>query len=102
MAPSAQDVFARLDSLEQDLEYIENAVGQDEIARLKLLDITRKAVARVETPWEVITRMYMEVFSRPITRSLSDPSSLSSIATQEFGHQSLSGNGFGKSRGRGD
>ena len=61
MAPSAKTLFAQLADLERDLKVLSQAVSKDEDARLKLLDILQKSVGCVETPWEVISRMYMEV-----------------------------------------
>ena len=65
MAAPARDDFVRLDELEQELKSLTEAASQ-ETTRLKLLAILRKSVAQVETPWEVISRMYMEV--KPCSR----------------------------------
>ena len=61
MAPSAIDYYVRLDELEQELKSFAEAVSHDEIARLKLLDLSRQSVARLESPVEIISRMYFEV-----------------------------------------
>ena len=99
MAPSVRDYVARLDELEQELKALSEAASQDEMTRLKLLAILRKSVAQVETPWEVISRMYMEVnpFSAPFPILCSDPNSSWHIAPPKFRSESLSGDGFSRS-----
>lgn len=61
MAPAARDLFARIDEFEQELKSLATAGLDDEIARFKLLDITRKAARLIERPNETIMRMYLEV-----------------------------------------
>lgn len=96
MAPTAPDLFARLDELEKELESFAADASRDEIARLKLLDIMRKAVARVETPSEVIRIMYMGVSSSLWPILCFHLNSLLSVASAECGPESFSGDGFGK------
>jgi ribosomal protein L29 len=61
MAPSAKDLSARLEELEEELKSLTQAASQDQDGREKLLKTLRKSVAQLETPWEVVSRMYMEV-----------------------------------------
>jgi hypothetical protein len=61
MSPSPQDYYVRLDKLEQELKALAKTVSHDEIARLKLLNISRQSVARVESPFEIISRLYFAV-----------------------------------------
>jgi ribosomal protein L29 len=63
MAPSVKDLSARLEELEEELQSLAQAASQDENGREKLLKTLRRSVAQVETPWEVVSRMYMEVNS---------------------------------------
>lgn len=63
MSLSKNDLSARLDELEEELQSLSQAASQEEDAREKLLNTLRKSVAQVETPWEVVSRMYMEVKS---------------------------------------
>jgi ribosomal protein L29 len=72
MAPSAKDLCARLEELEEELKSLAQAASQDEDAREKLLKTLRKSVAQVETPWEVVSRMYMEVIAPFPTHMLED------------------------------
>ena len=61
MASSARDYHIRLDELEKELKSLAETISHDEIARLKLLDLSRQSIARLESPFEIISRMYFEV-----------------------------------------
>jgi hypothetical protein len=63
MSPVTQTLSARIDEIEQVLKSLSEEAAQDESARQKLLGVTQKAVSNLESPWEVVSRMYMEVIS---------------------------------------
>jgi ribosomal protein L29 len=99
MAPSAKDLSARLEELEEELQSLAQAASQDEDGREKLLKTLRKSVAQVETPWEVVSRMYMEV-NEPLSNANVSTHKLivaHIIALPSCGHESIPRDGVGGS-----
>jgi hypothetical protein len=56
-------VSQRIDSLAQQIDSLSAEVDQDETSRKKLFDVVMKAVARLETPVDMIWRLIMSVCS---------------------------------------
>jgi len=58
---SSQTLDNQIYSLEAHIKTLSEAVSGDEKLRQRLLGVFREAVAQVESPWDTISRMYMQV-----------------------------------------